>query len=181
MSVKSICSFIFILSAFFLVAPTASWGQGNLRGQLLVNRLSNKCLDVSGAPGTQSGAALILYDCERSGMNPNGSPTDQMWEFTPQGFIRNTLSGRCVDVSGAPGTANGARLILWDCEMDGRSITGQPTDQTWELLPSGHIRNRLSGRCIDVAGAPGTNNGARLQLYDCEFNQRVTDQLWRRY
>ncbi|WP_160120625.1 RICIN domain-containing protein [Rhodovarius lipocyclicus] len=181
MNVKSTAFFGCILSLLVLIVPAASWGQGNLRGQMLVNRLSNRCLDVSGAPGTRNGAPLILYDCERSGMNPNGSPTDQMWEFTPQGFIRNTLSGRCLDVSGAPGTLNSAPLILWDCETDGRSISGKPTDQRWELLPSGHIRNRLSGRCIDVAGAPGTNNGARLQLYDCEFNLRVTDQIWTRY
>lgn len=149
----------------------------NRKGRLIVNRLSGKCIDVSGAPGTNNGAALLLWECERSGRNPNGSETDHRWTFTPQGFIKNTLSGKCIDVSGAPGTTNGARLILWDCETSGRNANGSPTDQQWELLPTGLIRNKLSGKCIDVSGAPGTRSGARLQLWDCE-SARNSDQYW---
>ena len=29
------------------------------------------------------------------------------------GFLSNWLSGKCIDVQGAPGTANGAVLQLW--------------------------------------------------------------------
>ena len=42
---------------------------------------------------------------------------------------------------------------------------------------------RTIGKCIDVAGAPGTGNGALLQLFTCEFsgfnpNGTSTDQRW---
>ncbi|MEG4885061.1 RICIN domain-containing protein, partial [Microcoleus sp. K1-B6] len=108
--------------------------------------------------------------------NPN---TDQRWTITNQGFIQNQLSGKCLDVSGSSGTANGTPLILYDCE------TSNPnTDQRWTITNQGFIQNQLSGKCIDVAGAPGQQNGARLILYDCETSGRnsgngsVTDQRW---
>jgi hypothetical protein len=93
------------------------------------NTLSKKCIDVSGAPGTNNGAGLQLYDCETS-RGPNSSQTDQKWVFTREGFIRNTLSGKCIDVSGTPGTYNGAPLQLWNCETSGNRSR---TDQKWQL------------------------------------------------
>lgn len=169
-----------ILAAAILVAllTGGAQAQNSGGGRFIVNQLSGRCLDVSGAPGTANGAPITLYDCERNRRNPNGSRTDQLWEFTPQGFIRNTLSGRCLDVSGAPGVANGAPLILYDCEFSGRNPNGSQTDQQWTLDRSGLIRNRLSGKCIDVPGAPGSANGARLRLWDCEVAGGPTDQLW---
>jgi hypothetical protein len=95
-------------------------------------------------------------------------------------LIRNQLSGKCLDVSGYPGTANGTPLILYDCE------TADPnTDQRWTMTSRGFIQNQLSGKCIDVGGAPGQQNGAQLILWDCETSGRnadngsVTDQRWR--
>jgi len=139
------------------------------RGEFLKNRLSGKCIDVSGAPGTHNGARLLLWDCELSGFNlDNNSRTDQKWYMTSSGFIRNRLSGKCIDVAGAPGKSNGSRLQLWDCELSGiNPDNGSATDQQWSMS-GGFIRNRLSGKCIDVAGTPGRNNGAQLQLWDCE-------------
>lgn len=169
-----------IAVAALLVVPAAEAQQ---QGRMIVNTLSGKCLDVSGAPGVNRGAPLILYDCERSGYNPNGTPSDQFWIFSG-GFIRNALSGKCIDVSGAPGVVNGARLQLWDCETSGRSSNGALTDQLWALRPDGFIVNQNSGKCIDVSGAPGVGNGAPVQLWDCENSGRnpngsVTDQRWR--
>ncbi|MCT7958523.1 RICIN domain-containing protein, partial [Laspinema palackyanum] len=110
----------------------------------------------------------------------------QRWSLTSDGFIRNTLSGKCIDVAGAPGNTNGAGLQLWDCETSGRNgDNGSQTDQRWSLTSDGFIRNTLSGKCIDVAGAPGNTNGARLLLWDCETSGRngdngsQTDQRWR--
>ncbi|HYX17025.1 MAG TPA: RICIN domain-containing protein [Nostoc sp.] len=101
-------------------------------------------------------------------------------------FIISSLSGKCIDVDGAPGTVNGGRLQLFDCELSGfNPFNGSSTDQRWEFVGGGFIRNTLSGRCIDVDGAPGTGNGAPLQLFDCEssgFNRNNgsrTDQTWR--
>jgi hypothetical protein len=155
-------------------------------GRFIKNSLSGKCIDVAGAPGNTNGAKLQLWDCETSGRNgDNDSPTDQKWTLTSDGFIRNTLSGKCIDVAGAPGTTNGASLILWDCETSGRNNdNGSPTDQKWTLTSDGFIRNTLSGKCIDVSGAPGTTNGASLILWDCETSGRnndngsPTDQRW---
>jgi hypothetical protein len=102
-------------------------------------------------------------------------------EATAQGrFIVNQLSGRCLDVVGAPGTQNGARIVLYDCEFSGQSANLAQTDQQWQVLPSGLIRNILSGRCIDVSGGPGRNNGTPIVLFDCEVGQRNSDQYWRR-
>lgn len=100
-------------------------------------------------------------------------------------FIVNHLSGKCIDVAGAPGQHNGAKLQLWDCELSGRnSDNNSTTDQQWKMTREGFIVNVLSGKCIDVAGAPGRNNGSQLQLWDCERsgrnpdNNSITDQKW---
>lgn len=155
-------------------------------GRFIRNSLSGQCIDVAGAPGTSNGAKLQVWNCESSGFNnENGSPTDQKWTLTSDGFIKNTFSNKCIDVAGAPGTSNGAPLLLWDCESSGRNNdNGSPTDQQWQLISGGFIRNSLSGKCIDVAGAPGQGNGSILQLWDCELSGRnsdngsSTDQTW---
>jgi hypothetical protein len=45
---------------------------------------------------------------------------------------------------------------------------------------NGFIVNQLSRRCIDVIGTPATTSGARLQLWDCDFQLQPnqTDQRW---
>ncbi len=60
------------------------------------------------------------------------SPSDA--QQTNGRFIVNLLSGRCIDVAGLPGTTNGTKLILHDCELSGRDpFQGSPTDQRWRL------------------------------------------------
>ncbi|MBD2124886.1 RICIN domain-containing protein, partial [Microcoleus sp. ZQ-A2] len=88
-----------------------------------------------GAPGRAIGTPLQLWDCETSGRNlENGSLTDQRWTFIKDGFIRNNLSEKCIDVAGTPGSANSAPLQLWDCETSGRNLeNGSLTDQRWKL------------------------------------------------
>ena len=168
-----------LLAAALSMAGLFCAGEASAQGRFIVNQLSGKCLDVSGAPGVKNGAPLILYTCEFSALNPNGSPTDQMWEVLPQGFIRNALSGKCIDVPGAPGIKAGTALILYDCEMSGRNPNGSTTDQQWQFTKEGLIRHKLSGLCLDVKGAPASNNGARLQLATCEVAGGPSDQYWR--
>ena len=49
-------------------------------------------------------------------------------------FIVHVLSGKCIDVAGAPGKVNGAPLQLWDCASSGGNRDhGSPTDQKWRL------------------------------------------------
>jgi hypothetical protein len=119
---------------------------------------------------------------QTSGGNTSGNPTSSSGER----FVVDSLSGKCIDVAGAPGNASGAVLQLWDCETSGLNRdNGSPTDQRWTLGGDGFIRNTSSGKCIDVAGAPGNANGAVLQLWDCETsgfnsdNGSPTDQKWR--
>lgn len=156
-------------------------------GKFISNRLSGKCIDVAGAPGRANGTPLLLWNCETSKYNAdNGSPTDQRWVLIDGGFIKNTLSGKCIDVSGDPGKTNGALLQLWDCETSGYSRGGNaPTDQRWEFTYEGFIKNQLSGKCVDVATASGTgNSGTPLMLKDCETGARnvgngsPSNQLW---
>ncbi|MCC5662965.1 RICIN domain-containing protein [Nostoc sp. CHAB 5784] len=99
-------------------------------------------------------------------------------------FIINELSNKCIDVAGDPGTANGAPLALFDCELSGFTGSGSTTDQKWEFIRGGFLRNKLSNKCIDVAGDPGTVNGALLALFDCELSGFIgsgarSDQRWR--
>ena len=45
-------------------------------------------------------------------------------------FLNNLLTGKCIDVGGAPGLENGAPLLLWDCELSGRNAYNNSlTDQ----------------------------------------------------
>ncbi|MBN4001630.1 RICIN domain-containing protein [Nostoc sp. LPT] len=153
-------------------------------GMFIINELSNKCIDVSGDPGTANGTQLILANCELSGFSASGKITDQKWEFIRGGFIRNKLSNKCIDVEGQPGTVTGARLILYDCEVSGFSPSFETTDQRWEYIGAGFLRNGLSDKCIAVSGDPGTANGTQLVLSDCEISGfsssgRSSDQRWR--
>ena len=158
----------------------------NTSGSFIVNKLSGKCIEVAGAPGRDNAAPLQLFDCESSGRNrDNNSKTDQKWTITGDGFIKNSLSGRCIDVAGAPGKGNATKLQLFDCETSGRNRdNNSETDQRWTITGDGFIKNKLSGRCIDVAGAPGKDDAAPLQLFDCELSGRnrdngsQTDQKW---
>lgn len=57
-------------------------------------------------------------------------------------FLRNTLyPHRCIDVDGQPGTANGSKLQLFDCEESGKSRNGKTTDQKWAFIKGGFIVN----------------------------------------
>ena len=76
------------------------------------------------------------------------------------GFLRNTLSGRCLDVDGLPGKDNHANLQLWNCEC-GQS----ETDQLWRLDSNGFLINMLSNKCVDVDGLPGIWHGSTVVPY----------------
>lgn len=82
------------------------------------NGLSNRCIDVPGAPGTAAGLSVILYDCELNGRNPNGSATDQQWDYQ-NGQFRNRLSGLCLGPASTDGYKNGHKLVLTACAKPG--------------------------------------------------------------
>jgi poly(3-hydroxybutyrate) depolymerase len=95
---------------------------------------------------------------------PSPSPTTP----PPSGSasaIRNTASGRCLDVNGAS-QANGTAAIIWDCN-------GQ-TNQAWSSAGSQELRV-FATRCLDVNGA-GTANGTAVIIWDCNGQG---NQQWR--
>src|SRR4051794_18419237 len=79
--------------------------------------------------------------------------------------LRNTASGRCLDVNGAS-QANGTAAILWDCH-------GQ-TNQTWTSTSAQELRV-FGSKCLDANGA-GTANGTSVIIWDCNGQ---ANQQWR--
>ena len=125
---------LYVLTNLSLIALLISASTAFSEEGLIGNLLAGNCIDVIGAPGVANGTRLQLSGCELSGRTNNGQMTDQMWRIS-DGFIINTLSGKCIDVAGSPGTANGAALQLWDCELSGRNKdNGSMTDQRWSFL-----------------------------------------------
>lgn len=122
----------------------------------LVNQYTGLCLS----------AGLTLIHCPLS---------DQVWHLRSDGFIVNQLSGQCLDISGSPGTNNGAKAVIWPCEYDDPN-----TDQQWELTSFGFLWNRKSKKCLDVEGMNGVTNSAFLVLWDCVKSlAAASGQQWR--
>jgi len=177
----SVAGIALLLSIGANQATAQSRREGFLR-----NQLSGRCLDIQGRPsdpgphgsGGNLGSNAQLWDCSYD----NPQQDDHVWILNSDGFLIERNSGHCLDVAGTPGTANGSNIQLSRCEFSGYSHGGQ-TDQRWELLPGGYLRNRTSGRCIDVSGSPGVNNGANIQLTNCELSgnnhdRTRTDHRW---
>lgn len=53
----------------------------NSCGQDTAGLRSGRCIDVKGAPAITNGSSIHLWDCELSGLGPNGSATDQRWRW----------------------------------------------------------------------------------------------------
>jgi hypothetical protein len=110
---------------------------------------NGKCMDVNGDDNGGNSSPVQLWDCQ-------ANAADQSWSHNPNGSL-STL-GRCLDVVGN-GTAQGAKLELWDCNGVG--------GQKWIQQGDGSLRNPQSGRCLDSPDS-GAVNGTRLQLFDCD-------------
>jgi len=137
----------------------------NQNNSAIINLLSGKCMDPEGI-NAEHGTRVQLNDCDAS--------SDQNWEIDNNNYLIHTASGKCLDVPGASGSANSAKLQLWDCEWD-----YQDTDQRWSLTSDGYLQNLFSGKCADIPGVSGTESGSYIQLWDCEFdNSSETDQRW---
>lgn len=153
------------ISVMFVVGTT----QAQPAGRLLVNQLSGKCLDVPGISNQTPGTPLQLFDCETSGVEIGGKPSDQFWVYGLQGQIRNTLSGMCIDIAG---TNNGDLIQIKAC--DATNVA-----QNWVVREDGFIQNQATGKCINVTGIAASANETPLQLTDCEIGLAQTNQRWR--
>ncbi|WP_307832750.1 PHB depolymerase family esterase [Planomonospora sp. ID91781] len=104
--------------------------------------------------------ALAFLGLDGTSPNPTLTPT-------PGGTsaIRNTGSGRCLDVSGAS-QANGAPVQIYDCH-------GQ-ANQQWTSTAAGELRV-YGGKCLDVNNH-GTADGSSVIIWDCNGQN---NQQWR--
>src|SRR5439155_9131513 len=85
------------------------------------------------------------------------------------GTLRNTRTGKCLDIPGAA-TAAGTGLQIWDC-------TAGP-GQIWTPQADGTLKNPNSGRCADAAAGLNPIVGRQILLADCTG---ALPQQWTHY
>jgi hypothetical protein len=141
-------------------------------------RHSGKCVDnFRGLPDHNN--IIQQWDCVAG----NGS---QKWyfEWTVNGYarIRNNDTHGCLTVNDA-GSANGQKIVqaAWDdCggtsrEWKGTLISGDPNNP--RDTDYDQMRNRFSGKCIDVPHSSRAN-GVQLQWWDCVAGNRQQHLTW---
>ena len=158
------------LFAGLIAVPAMSQESPNYK---VINYNSAKCLDVSG-PSTANGAKIYQWTCHGG--------TNQQWRMVPDWFsdgyfmIVAAHSNKCLDVAGVS-TANGAKVHQWACHNG--------ANQQWSVAGPGggfpvpgnnryQIRNRHSGKCLEVA-ASSTSQGATVRQWTCNGG---LNQLW---
>lgn len=111
---------------------------------------------------------LSLADCE-----VGSSVTEQRWELTKAGHLRNIFSDMCAAVMHVSGLTmllehgQGALAVLEDC---GAGNAG--ARQRWILEASGLLRHVGTGDCLGPGSLPG-----RLHLAKCESSSSADDAL----
>ena len=121
----------------------------------VINRNSNKALDVSGS-SSQNGGNVIQWDYA-GGKN-------QHWQFTDLGggyfSVINRNSGKALDVNNASTNA-GAGILQW--EYSGEN------NQLWQITNIGFgyykIINKKSKQALDVNGGVTNNGGDIIQWH----------------
>ncbi|RKE17453.1 putative alpha-1,2-mannosidase [Streptomyces sp. TLI_171] len=100
---------------------------------------------VSAPSNTGGNTATRLYELEvyAAGPGPVAGPVTS-----------GLNTAKCVDDYSA-GTANGNKIVLWDCNGSAAQ-QWTPTGNTLQIL----------GKCLDVTSS-GTANGTAVQLWDC--------------
>ncbi|MFI6316636.1 RICIN domain-containing protein [Nonomuraea sp. NPDC050556] len=79
-----------------------------------------------------------------------------------------SFSAKCIGLADNGSTANGTRLVLWDCHGG--------IDQYWFGRSDHSIRSLAnSGKCVGLANNGSTANGTKLVLWDCHGHN---DQIW---
>ena len=134
----------------FLVLAIPAVGQPVQTATAIMSPFSNKCIDVAGGFITD-GTKAILYDCF--------NPPNQRFTLKPYNGafqIVASHSGKCLNVSGAfrtnafvvQTTCDGANTFLWSVQPRGESF---------------QIKNRSSGRCIEVLNSSTANETSIIQ------------------
>jgi endoglucanase len=142
-----------------------AWNEGTLgtkapvfdinRNYSVINRNSNKSLDVSGS-SLENGASVIQWDFLNA--------SNQLWlmNLTPDGYynIINKHSNKFLDMQGAS-TSGGSKVLQWENNMQ--------LSQQWEITDIGFgyykIINRNSGLSLDMNGGEVNNGASAIQWY----------------
>jgi hypothetical protein len=104
-----------------------------------------------------TGAGRLRYAWGHAGTDPGPVPP-------PGNRLRNTGSGRCLDVPGAS-TVNNTQVAIYDC--------GTGANQQWAGTSTRELRV-YGNKCLDARGR-GTANGTAVVIYDCNGG---TNQQW---
>ena len=164
---------LFAVLALPLLAASGN-AVGDTPTYQVINYNSVLCLAVSSA-STSNGATVYQWTCHGG--------TNQQWRMLNSNAyftMSPAHSGKCLAVAGAS-TANGAKVHQWDCQFN---ADGPAHHQQWSLavfqLPfeprnqRTQIRNRHSGKCLEVAGA-STSRGAHVRQRTCNGS---LNQVW---
>jgi hypothetical protein len=124
------------------------------KGLTFMRRISRGILALAGALVLTAGVALPANAVEGNTIRSLAS--------TPS---------KCVGLANNGSTANGTRLVLWDCHLN--------VDQYWYWGGGPLLRSTASGypngKCVGLANNGSTANGTELVLWDCHGNP---DQQW---
>eukprot|EP00971_Amphidinium_carterae_P128663 2548362-Amphidinium_carterae.1 len=157
------------------------------RTGFIQNGFSGKCLRYD-APGdgetSLEGKAVELGPCTF-----NLCDSEQIWEFTDEGFIRNAGSGLCI--AGAGTTQEDKKLVLGTCIATAASQRWRYYDvsETTTVgyyqsttIPAGFLRNQHTGRCLGIEdGTVGVrvNDDYQARSTTCSFDTaEASDQQW---
>jgi hypothetical protein len=103
--------------------------------------------------------------------------SDQKWELTADGFLKNAIGGRkCLGVR-QKSPPNPNELEIQNCKEP--SNPSLFLDFKWRL-DNFHQENVFYEECLDVFGNPGTEDGTDLDLWVCESGNH-SDQRWEFY
>ncbi|MEU1390679.1 MULTISPECIES: RICIN domain-containing protein [unclassified Nonomuraea] len=79
-----------------------------------------------------------------------------------------SFSAKCIGLANNGSTANGTKLVLWDCHGG--------VDQSWFGRSDVSIRSFAgTNKCVGLANNGSTANGTSLVLWDCHGHN---DQRW---
>ena len=164
--------------------PTPKIQANGQDGPITVTENTPVSVTVSLAPGDQNEKnadwwaamfystwfSLTPYNTWALGLNPWAQKP--LYSFSPVEIYNSTVSvGENIFCFGVDMSPNGIldSPLYADCVyVNGVTSTPMPNVK-YEVV------NSLSGKCIDVAGDPGKDNGSKIQIWDRQFS---SDQKW---
>lgn len=134
----------------------------------IVNKKSNKCMDVSGG-STDNWAKLIEYTCSNDSnmyWKLVGVSVGSDYTKNPYFQIKNKKSSKCVDTDHG-NTADWTSIIQYSCSTDS-NMQWQP-----EIGKPGRLKNKKDlAKCMDLDHG-NTNNWNPLVLYKCNTDSNM--------